>query len=96
MTDQPRTRTDPPTLGWWGLIPNQLWVAVVFCLVTPGIYGVHLVTSGHLALGAAIIAGWALLYTLLLRLAHRRRWARLGLTVPATIVLLIAGGWIFR
>lgn len=95
-TDRPRTETGPQSFSWWGLLPDQLCVAVVFFLVTPGIYGAHLVTSGRFALGSFVLAGWVLLYGLLLRFAHRRRWARLALTIPATIVLVGLGGWIFR
>ena len=96
-TDRSRTPpTDSGSVGWWGLLPDQLWVAIVLCVVTPGIYGVHLVSSGRYALGAATLIAWALLYAFLLRLAHRRGWARLGLTVPATILLMALGRWIFR
>ena len=92
--DRARASSDGRNLRWLLLLPEAVWMGMVAGLLVPGAYAIHLVRHHQVASGLAMLGGWALLYGLLLRFAHKRRWARLSLTVPATSVVVMLIGWV--
>ena len=78
------------------MVPESLWFAALAVLLIPGIYGLHLFLYAGVFWGLGIFVCWAGLHGALLWLVHRRRWARLWLTVPATVVLVAMGVWVLR
>ena len=64
-------------------------MVALIVLLAPGAYAIHFMRSHQVGAGLGMFAGWAVIYGLLLRLAHRRGWARIWFTLPVTCLLVV-------
>ena len=82
--------------GWLVLLPEAIWMAALLVLLAPGAYAIHFMRSHQVAAGLGMFAGWAVIYGVLLRLAHRRGWARIWFTLPVTCLLVVLLALVLR
>ena len=83
--------TDPEARGpsrYLQFLPYPLEVLPFLVVWGPPAYGIWLVSSHRPYFGAAVLGAWVGPYAWLLSYAHRKRWARLAFTLPATLLFL--------
>ena len=76
-------------------MPFQLAVGLLMAAAAPGVYGTYLLRRHQILIGILVLVVWGVPFAFLLRLAHRRKWARVWLTLPATVAFSVLGAWVF-
>jgi hypothetical protein len=77
---------------WWFVLFGDLIVAAIAVLsLAPAIYAIWLVRQSNYLAGASAGAAWFVLDSILLMALHNRRVVRLAISVPCTLVVLVAG-----
>jgi hypothetical protein len=78
--------------SWWFVLFGDRIVAMIAMLsLVPAIYAAWLVHQSRYFAGAAVGIAWLVSDSILLVALHNRRVVRLAISVPCTLVVLVAG-----
>jgi hypothetical protein len=78
--------------SWWFVLFGDRIVATIAMLsLAPAIYAIWLVHQSRYLAGAAVGVAWFVSDSILLISLHNRRVVRLAISVPCTLVVLLAG-----
>jgi hypothetical protein len=76
---------------WFVLFGDRICAAIAMFSLAPAIYAIWLVRQSNYMGGAAVGVAWFALDSLLLITLHNRRVVRLAISVPCTLVVIVAG-----
>jgi hypothetical protein len=76
---------------WFVLLGDRIVAAIAMLSLAPAIYAIWLVHQSRYWVGAALGVAWFVSDSILLIALHNRRVVRLAISVPCTLVVLVAG-----
>jgi hypothetical protein len=76
---------------WFVLFSDRIIAAIAVLSLAPAIYAIWLVRRSNYLAGASVGVAWFVLDSILLMALHNRRVVRLAVSVPCTLVGVVAG-----
>jgi hypothetical protein len=76
---------------WFVLLGDRIVAAIAAMSLAPAIYAIWLARQSCYLASAAVGVAWFILDSILLIALHNRRIVRLAISLPCTLVVLVAG-----
>jgi hypothetical protein len=84
-------RSDENRSWWFVLLCDRIVAMIAMLSLAPAIYAIWLVHQSRYLNGVAVAVAWFVSDSILLIALHNRRVVRLAISVPCTLVVLVAG-----
>ncbi len=75
---------------WYQLFGYEIFTVVIVALLAPSLWAFQLLHSGHILFGAAIFIAWAALDSWILWALHVKKYLRLIVSIPCTLIGIVA------